>query len=852
MIFDGGTGTLLQAMGLKPGELPELWNLEHPDRIVALHRGYLDAGCDIITTNTFGANALKLGDRTEEVVRAAVRNARQAREESGRQDAFIALDMGPTGKLLEPLGDLPFEEAIRVYAEVVRAGVEEGADLVLIETMTDSLETKAAVLAAKENSDLPVFVTMTFDETEKMMTGGTPESMTVMLEGLGVDALGVNCSLGPDRMLNIARRFLAASSLPVIVNPNAGLPKADSKGNTYYDIGPEEFAAGMRDIAGLGVQGVGGCCGTTPEYIRQIISAIRDLPYQPPVKKNTTVVSSFARTVDFGNRPVIIGERINPTGRKKMKEALHNNDMDYILSLALEEEDGGADVLDVNTGLPDIDEPSTLETVVKKLQAVTALPLEIDTSDRDAMERTLRCYNGKPMINSVNGAAESIQKVFPLVKKYGGVVVALLLDEKGIPEDADGRIAIAKHIYEEADAYGIPRKDIVFDALSLTISSNATSALTTLETVRRIRDELGGRSILGVSNISFGLPRRELINSFFFTMALQNGLSAGIINPNNEAMMNAYRTYLVLAGLDPQCSNFIKHYAGTKAPVSASSVAAGSVGSANVGSTAGGNTASGNTAAGAASENTAGTSASFAAGGSSSATGRSASAGLTGVTSSASAGAGSSDSLGSCIERGLDTRAVKIVSAELAEGRDPMDIINNELIPALDRVGNNYEKGVIFLPQLLTSSEAATAAFGELKKHMTGDDSGKAAGDKVILATVKGDIHDIGKNIVKVLLENYGYDVIDLGRDVPPEKIVDTAVREDIRLIGLSALMTTTVRSMQDTIELLRKKKPDAKVVVGGAVMNQEYADQIGADFYAKDAMATVRTADSVFGHSKQ
>lgn len=822
MIFDGGTGTLLQAMGLKPGELPELWNLEHPDRIVALHRGYLDAGCDIITTNTFGANALKLGDRTEEVVHAAVRNARQARKESGRQDAFIALDMGPTGKLLEPLGDLPFEEAIRVYAEVVRAGVEEGADLVLIETMTDSLETKAAVLAAKENSDLPVFVTMTFDETEKMMTGGTPESMTAMLEGLGVDALGVNCSLGPDRMLNIARRFLAASSLPVIVNPNAGLPKADSEGNTYYDIGPEEFAAGMRDIAGLGVQGVGGCCGTTPEYIRQIISAVRDLPYQPPVKKNITVVSSFARTVDFGKRPVIIGERINPTGRKKMKEALHNHDLEYILSLALEEEDGGADVLDVNTGLPDIDEPSTLETVVKKLQAVTALPLEIDTSDRDAMERALRCYNGKPMINSVNGAAESIQKVFPLVKKYGGVVVALLLDEKGIPEDADGRIAIAKHIYEEADAYGIPRKDIIFDALSLTISSNAASALTTLETVRRIRDELGGRSILGVSNISFGLPRRELINSFFFTMALQNGLSAGIINPNNEAMMNAYRTYLVLAGLDPQCSDFIKHYAGTKAAVSVPS-AAGNTGSAN----AGGSVSAGTT-------------------------GGSASAGQASGTASAPGGASASDSLGSCIERGLDTKAIKIVSAELAEGRDPMDIINGELIPALDRVGNNYEKGIIYLPQLLTSSEAATAAFGELKKHMTGDDAGKAAGDRVILATVRGDIHDIGKNIVKVLLENYGYDVIDLGRDVPPEKIVDTAVREDIRLVGLSALMTTTVRSMQDTIELLREKKPDAKVVVGGAVMNQEYADQIGADFYARDAMATVRTADSVFGHSKQ
>lgn len=825
IIFDGGTGTLLQSMGLKPGELPENWNIEHPNRIKELHRGYLDAGCDIITTNTFGANAPKLGDRTAEIVRAAVRLAREAREEAGRPDAFVALDMGPTGKLLEPLGDLPFEEAVSIYAEVVRTGAEEGADLILIETMTDSLETKAAVLAAKENSDLPVFVTMTFDETEKMMTGGTPESMTAMLEGLGVDALGVNCSLGPDRMLHIAQRFLNASSLPVIVNPNAGLPKADSNGNTYYDIGPEEFAEGMREIARLGVQGVGGCCGTTPEYIRQIIAAVRDLPYQPPVKKERTVVSSFARTVDFGNRPVIIGERINPTGRKKMKEALHNHDMDYILSLALEQEDGGADVLDVNTGLPDIDEPSTLESVVKKLQAVTALPLQIDTSDRDAMERALRAYNGKPMINSVNGAEESIRRVFPLVKKYGGVVVALLLDEKGIPESADGRIAIARRIYEAADGYGIPRKDIIFDALSLTVSSNAASALTTLETVQRIRDELGGNSILGVSNISFGLPRRELINSTFFTMALQSGLSAGIINPNNEAMMNAFRSFLVLAGLDPQCSDFIKHYAGTKAPAP--------VGNGGAGNSAAG-TSSGNIPAGSAA-------------GAASAGNPSAAVSPGEYSVAGNAAGGSADSLGSCIERGLDTRAVKLVNAELAAGADPMDIINSELIPALDRVGRNYENGIIFLPQLLTSSEAATAAFGELKKHMKGD-TGKT-GDKVILATVKGDIHDIGKNIVKVLLENYGYDVIDLGRDVPPETIVDTAVRENIQLVGLSALMTTTVRNMQDTIELLRKEKPDAKVVVGGAVMNPDYADQIGADFYAKDAMATVRTADRVFGH---
>ena len=795
--FDGGTGSVLQTMGLKAGELPETWNLIHPDRIVKLHRSYFEAGANIVVTNTFGANAPKFGDRTAEITEAAVRLARQARDEVGRPETWVALDMGPTGKLLEPLGDLPFERAVEIYAEVVRAGVRAGADLIQIETMTDTLEMKAAVLAAKENSDLPVFVTATFDESEKMMTGGTPESVTAMLEGLGVDALGVNCSLGPDRMLGIARRFLEASSLPVIVNPNAGLPKSRN-GETYYDVSADDFAKGMREIAKAGVQGIGGCCGTTPEYIRKVIAATKDIPFQPPVRKNRTVVSSFARTVEFGGRPVLIGERINPTGRKKMKEALRSGDTDYILSLALQQEDGGADVLDVNVGLPEIDEPPVLESTVKKLQAVTPLPLQIDTSDTTAMERALRCYNGKPMINSVNGRQDVMAKVFPLVRKYGGVVVALLLDENGIPETAEGRIAVAGKIIRTAADYGISGKDIIFDALALTVSSNSSSALTTLETIRRIRDDLGAKSILGVSNISFGLPRRELINGTFFAMAMQNGLSAGIINPNNEAMMNAYRSYLVLAGEDEQCADYISTYAGTKAAVSPQAAAPG-----------GGTEPAGSSSAG----------------------------------SSSKAGS----TLASCIEHGLDRKAAEIAEADIQGGDAPLDLINRELIPALDRVGKDYEKGFIFLPQLLTSAEAAKAAFAVLKKYMKEDPT--SVGEKVILATVKGDIHDIGKNIVRVLLENYGYQVIDLGRDVDPELIVDTALKQNVRLVGLSALMTTTVRSMQDTIQLLHEKKPDTKTVVGGAVMNPDYASQIGADFFARDAMETVRVADEVFGH---
>lgn len=811
LFFDGATGTILQEMGLAAGELPETWNLIHPDRVKAMHRAYLDAGCDIFNTNTFGANALKYPDNLEEIVTSAVQIADRARTEADREDAFIALDIGPTGKLLEPMGDLSFDRAVELFGEVVRIGSREGADLVLIETMADSYEAKAAVLAAKENCDLPVFITLTFDESGKMLTGGTPESMTAMLEGLGVDALGVNCGMGPKQMIPIVKRFIAAASVPVIVNPNAGLPRSEN-GHTYYDITPDEFAESMREISLLGAHAVGGCCGTTPEHIRKEIRLCRDLPFHEPVKKQISVVSSFTNALVLGEKPLVIGERINPTGKKKFKEALKNKDIDYILNEGFSQEDAGADILDVNVGLPEIDEPDMIDAVVKALQSVTALPLQIDTSDPAAMERALRHYNGKALINSVNGKEESMRTVFPLVRKYGGVVVGLLLDENGIPETADGRIAVAEKIIRTASEYGIEKKDLVFDALALTVSSNQQSAAVTLETIRRIRDELGMHSILGVSNISFGLPRRELINSSFFTMAMQNGLSLAIINPNNEAMMNAYRSYLVLAGLDPKCESFIRTYAGTKAAVS------GGQGGGPVQSGTG--TSGGNI--GTASDGTG--------------------AGRAGAESEGSAG-----TLADCIERGMDKKAAEAARAALENGQLPLDLVNGQLIPALDRVGKGFEKGTLFLPQLLMSAEAAKAAFEIVKQYMKEDSAAKK--EQVILATVKGDIHDIGKNIVKVLLENYGYDVIDLGRDVPPEVILDTALKKNVHLVGLSALMTTTVVNMGETISLLKKEKPDTVTVVGGAVMNPEYAKQIGADYYAKDAMGTVHVADTVFHH---
>jgi len=829
LVFDGGTGSILQSKGLKGGELPETWNLKRPKDIIDLHCGYLRAGCDIFNTNTFGANALKFPDNLEEIVTAAVENAKEARRRAGREDAYVALDIGPTGKLLEPLGDLPFEKAVELFGEVVRYGSRAGADLVLIETMSDSYEAKAAVLAAKENCDLPVCITVTFDEKGKLLTGGSVDSTVALLEGLRVDALGVNCGLGPEQMIPIVKRLTEVCSVPVIVNPNAGLPRTEG-GRTVYNVGPEEFAGWMEKIAEMGVQAVGGCCGTTPEHIRLTAERVRKLPFKAQTRKSRTVVSSFSQCVEIGPRPVIIGERINPTGKKKFKQALRDGDIEYILREGLRQEDSGAHILDVNVGLPEIDEPAMMTNVVQKLQSVLALPLQIDTTDAEALERGMRIYNGKPMVNSVNGKKESIETVFPLVRKYGGVLVALVLDEDGIPSDAEGRIRIAKRIYEAADRYGVPREDIVIDGLAMTISSDNKSAVVTLETLRRVRDELHGHTILGVSNISFGLPRRALINSHFLTMALQNGLSAAIMNPGNEEMMESYRAYLALAGLDPQCMGFIEAYAGTQDRVPAAKAAGAPGGTTGAADGAAGSAAAGGTGVGGA-----------AYGG----TGAASTDRTGGGAGRASAASSSAMGLTESVVRGMAQSAAEAARKALAHTA-ALDLINGELIPALDQVGKGFEKGTVFLPQLLMSAEAAKAAFEVVKESLQGQ-SQEVKG-RIILATVKGDIHDIGKNIVKVMLENYGYDVIDLGKDVAPEAIVEAAIRENIALVGLSALMTTTVVSMEETIRLLHEKKPDTKVVVGGAVMTQEYADAIHADCYAKDAMATVHFAEEVFG----
>lgn len=796
LFCDGGTGTFLQEHGLQGGELPEAWNVDHPDVIMQLYEGYLKAGSDIFNTNTFGLNSLKFPGRVEELMTAAVDIAKQAIKNTGREDAYIAVDIGPTGKLLEPMGDLSFDRAVELFGETMAAGEKAGGDLILIETMSDSYEAKAAVIAAKEYTNLPVIVTTVYDQKGKLLTGGNVDSTVAMLEGLGVDALGMNCGMGPDLMIPMVERMVEVASVPIVVNPNAGLPRTEN-GKTVFDVTPEEFSDVMCQIADLGVQVLGGCCGTTPEHIRQTVEKVKKRTFKPNTEKDLTVVTSFCQAVTCDKKPIIIGERINPTGKKRFKQALRDADMDYILSQGLEQEDAGADILDVNVGLPEIDEPKMMREVVTKLQGVTGLPLQLDTTDVEALEQGLRYYNGKAMINSVNGKREVIEAVMPLVKKYGGVLVGLVLDEDGIPETADGRIAVAEKIYKAADEYGIPRKDIVIDGLCMTISSDSSSAVTTLETIRRVRDEYHGRSILGVSNISFGLPQRQIINSYFLTMAMVNGLSFAIMNPNNEQMMAAYRSFLALSDLDPQCMGFIEAYANATMSTISTGAQAGV-----------------------------------------------APAGTIQAGTPGDSGEAGKSQLGHAIEKGMVGVAESAMKEAMKE-RDALDIINEELIPALDKVGKGFEKGTVFLPQLLLSADAAKAAFEVVKASMAGKP--RELKGKVIIATVKGDIHDIGKNIVKVMLENYGYDVIDLGKDVPPEVIVERAIEDDVKLVGLSALMTTTVVSMEDTIKLLRKRKPDTKVVVGGAVMTQEYADAIGADCYAKDAMATVRYADEVF-----
>lgn len=783
LFFDGAMGTMLQGSGLKAGDLPELLNITNPELITSVHKQYYDAGCNIATVNTFGANSCKLKDSgysAQQVIDAAIQCAKAARARYVDQDEkFIAMDIGPIGRLIEPMGDLGFDEAYGLFAEMASCGEKAGADLILIETMGATYEVKAAVLAAKENTSLPVFVTCAFDASGKTFTGADCEAVAALLEGLRVDAFGLNCGLGPDELYPVISRFSGISSLPLIFNPNAGLPK-QKDGVTYFDVNPDHFAQSMQRAAQLGLSVMGGCCGTTPDHIRAMIHLCKGIPAQKAADKGITMVSSYTHAVRIGKEPLIVGERINPTGKKRFKEALKNDEISYILGEGIAQQDAGAHILDVNVGMPGIDEPSMLVKAVTKLQSVTDLPLQIDTSNIQAMEQALRRYNGKPLINSVSGKDESMHAVFPLVRKYGGTVVGLTLDDSGIPPTADGRVAIARKIIETAATYGISRKDIIIDGLTLTVSAEPDSANVTLETLRRVKSELGVCTTLGVSNISFGLPRRETINSVFYTCALNAGLDCAIINPKSEAMMNSYYSYRALCGFDPACGEYIARYNA--------------------------------------------------------------------VTDSPAPKTNETMSLKSAIIAGLGELSASIVRNRLTSGGqcDPMEIIKDELIPALNEVGDGFEKGTVFLPQLLMSAEAAKASFDVLKEVLAGSGSDEKIG-KVILATVKDDIHDIGKNIVKVLLENYRFEVIDLGRDVPAETVLENAKKHNIKAVGLSALMTTTVVRMEETIRLLRKEAPDVKIFVGGAVLTEEYAMQIGADAYCRDAMASVRYCQNVF-----
>lgn len=765
--FDGGMGTMLQAAGLKAGQLPETLNITNKDMILAVHRAYADAGCEYITANTFGANCLKF-ENYDEIIKAGIELAKSV----GKK---VLLDIGPTGKLLKPMGELAFDDAIDIFAKTVIAG-KDGADAVLIETMSDTYEIKAAVLAAKENCDLPIIVTMIFDEKGRLLTGADIKTAVTMLEGLGVDVIGLNCGLGPKQMIEYVKELRKWTSLPIAVQPNAGLP-VSVNGKTVFNVEPEEFAQDMKEIAKLGVSYLGGCCGTTPEHIRQMIALCKDIPANVPESKNYCLVSSYSETVDLGEKPKIIGERINPTGKKLFKEALRRNDIDYIIKEGIAQRDAGAHILDVNVGLPEIDECKMMEDAVYNLQAVLPTPLQIDTTNIAALERALRVYNGKPMLNSVNGKQKNMEEVFPLAKKYGSVVVCLCLDENGIPETAQGRIAVAEKIIKTAKEYGIDKKDLIVDALTMTISTDKNNAKETLKAVKYIRETLGVNTVLGVSNISFGLPQRDVINTAFFTLALQSGLSAGIINPKSSSMMNAYYSYNALAGLDDNCTEYIESVTEAQQAVQE-----------------------------------------------------------TNVTLHTAIVKGMKDEAGACAK-------------ELLKDTAPLDVINNYIIPALDEVGAGFEQNKIFLPQLLMSADSAKAAFDVIKEYMILNNAEEKSGNKIVLATVHGDIHDIGKNIVKVLLSNYGFDVIDLGKDVPEETVLQAVTQNDVKLVGLSALMTTTVPAMEKTIELLHKNT-DAKVLVGGAVLTKSYAKMINADWYAKDAMESVRIAKAFFGEN--
>lgn len=770
IIFDGAMGTMLQNRGLKVGGIPEMLNITNPDVIESIHREYLDAGSDVVSTNTFGANrykAEKAGRTVEELVSAAVNAARKA---AGR-DKYVALDIGPCGRVMAPTGDLPFEEAVEVFAEVVRAGAE--ADMIILETFTDLYELKAAVIAAKENSDLPIAATMSFEENGMTFFGTSVESMVLTLEGLGVDALGINCSLGPKQLAPIVKKILEISSIPVMVQPNAGLPVMED-GKTRYDITAEEFASYAGDFVKSGVSIIGGCCGTSPEYIKLVKEKVRDLsPLKRTVPKRTGICSP-SKPVFFGDDVVIIGERLNPTGKKTLQAAIRAKDTDYILKEAIHQQEQGASVLDVNMGLPDIDEAAALTAAVSEIQSVTDLPLQLDSSNHTALERAARIYNGKPLINSVNGKKESLEKILPIVKKYGCAVLGLTLDDSGIPDSAEGRLAIAKLIVEAAEAMGIDRSNVLIDCLVMTASAQQSQAAETLKAVRMVKKELGVKTVLGVSNVSFGLPARPVINRTMLAMALTEGLDAPIMNPGDAGMAETVAAYRVLTAKDVNSADYIAKFS---------------------------------------------------------------------QYTTQSESKESSASLPHAIMRGLKKEADEAAAALLAE-KKPLEIIEEIIVPALDEVGKGYESGRIFLPQLIKSAEAAKASFERIRTALASEGNSESAErKKIVLATVYGDIHDIGKNIVKVIMENYNFDVRDLGRDVPPEKVLDAVRESGAELVGLSALMTTTVANMKDTITLLKKEYPKVKIIVGGAVLTKPLAEHIGADFYAKDAMESVRIA---------
>lgn len=775
LIFDGGLGTMLQKEGIAVGSLPEVYNITNPDTVLKIHKKYVEAGADVITANTFQASELKLGASgysVEEIITAGVGLAKSAGAK------YTALDIGPLGQLMPPMGTMDFDTAYKYFARQIKAGAAAGADIIVIETFSDLLEAKAALLAAKENCSLPVFCTMTYQADGRTFVGTDPKTAAITLSALGADALGINCSLGPAQLADAVRETLTYSTVPVMLQPNAGLPKSDGD-LTVYDVSAEEFAAVMREYAKLGVSVLGGCCGTTPEYISKMREALADVKKPHTEVKHRTAVTSGVKTVEIdGDEIAVIGERINPTGKKRLKEALRNADYGYITGEAISQTQAGADILDVNAGLPELDEVSVLSKVSAEVQAVTNLPLQIDSSDPAAIERAVRLYRGRPIINSVNGKRESMDAILPIVKKYGACAVCLCLDEDGIPNTAEGRFKIAEKIVHEAEKYGIPRESLIVDCLVLTASAQQDVVLETLKAIKLVRSRLGLKTVLGVSNVSFGLPARGIMNGVFLAAALGAGLNAPIINPLSDDVMRAVHAFRVINNQDKSAEEYINRYGETAAPAAPEHRAEPS-------------------------------------------------------------------DLKQIIIDGQLGSAEDAV-AGLLKTKSAVEIIDEYFVPALNVVGEQYEKGVLFLPQLMRSAETVKCGFEVLKASVPPDE--RASKGKIIVATVKGDIHDIGKNIAKMLLENYGFEVIDLGKDVPAEEVVSAAVERDIKLVGLSALMTTTVRNMKDTITALKAAKPDCKVMVGGAVLNEEYVKFVGADYYSKDGQAGVNIANEVFG----